>query len=194
MRRKRSIAMSRYESMWFESQKPHIFVQIAAPPIPNRKADHPQLQETVLDWAALEIPDYMHGKSLVPLLNGESVAWRDTHYTENILRDTRIDQRCIRTNEWKLILTRPGSGLRAYSGDHALYNLLDDPEEELNVYKTPRKDGHNQYLHFPPYTDVIDELANILKRHAQEVDDSLGSDLADLCLLEMQKRRERAAN
>ena len=152
------------------------------------------LMPTVLDWAALEIPDYMHGKSLVPLLNGESIAWRDAHYTENILRDTRIDQRCIRTNEWKLILTRPVSGLRAYSGDHALYNLIDDPEEELNVYKTPRKDGHNQYLQFPPYTDVIDELANILKRHAQEVDDSLGIDLADLCLLEMQKRRERAAN
>ena len=55
-------------------------------------------------------------------------------YTENIARDTPIDQRCIRTGEWKLILTRPVRGLRKYTGD------------------------------------------------------PLGSDLADLCLLEMQKR------
>ncbi len=110
------------------------------------------------------------------------------YYTENITRDTPIDQRCIRTSEWKLILTRPVRGLRNYTGDHELYHLVNDPEEELNVYETPRKNGQNEYLHFPPYTEVIAELAQLLKRYALEIDDPLGSDLADLCLLEMQKR------
>jgi choline-sulfatase len=148
------------------------------------------LMPTILDWAGLEIPDYLHGRSMVPLLRGESVRWRDAHYTQNITRDTSIDQRCIRTNEWKLILTRPVRGLRNYTGTHELYDLVHDPEEELNVYQTPRQDGHNRFLHFPPYTEVIAELAELLKRYALEIDDPLGSDLADLCLLEMQKRRE----
>ena len=148
------------------------------------------LMPTILDWAGLEIPDYLHGKSMTPLLRGESASWREAHYTQNITRGPFVDQRCIRTNEWKLILSRPVSGLRGYMGDHELYNLVNDPEEELNVYKTPRADGHNQYLHSPPYTEVIAELAHLLKRYALEIDDPLGSDLADLCLVEMQKRRE----
>ena len=152
------------------------------------------LMPTILDWAGLEIPDYLHGKSMMPLLGGESVPWRDAHYTENITRDTRIDQRSIRTHEWKLILTRPVGGLRAYTGSHELYDLINDPEEELNVYITPRADGHNRFLHFPPYIEVIAELAQTLKRYALEIDDPLGSDLADLCLLEMRKRREAAGS
>ncbi len=148
------------------------------------------LMPSVLEWAGLEIPDHLHGRSLVPLTKGEEVDWRDAYYTENVVRDTRTEQRCIRTKEWKLVLTRPVSGLRKYMGLHELYDLVNDPEEELNVYKTPREDGHNQYLHFPPYTDVIDELAHLLKRHAEVIDDTLGVDLADLCLIEMVKRRE----
>lgn len=150
------------------------------------------LMPTILDWAGLEIPDHLHGKSMVPLLRNESVDWRDAHYTQNITKAPHIDQRCIRTHQWKLILNRPIAGLRNYMGTHELYNLVTDPEEELNVYNTPRKDGHNQYLNFPPYTDEIAELAQILKRHAIEINDPLGSDLADLCLLEMQKRGEAA--
>lgn len=149
------------------------------------------LMPTILDWAGLAIPDYLHGSSLVPLLKGESVPWREAYYTENITRHTHLEQRCIRTREWKLILTRPVTGMRHYMYEHELYDLVNDPEEELNIYNTPREDGHNQYLYFPPYTDVITQLAQLLKRHAQEIDDELGSDLADLCLVEMRKRKER---
>ena len=78
-------------------------------------------------------------------------------------------------------------------GNHELYDLINDPEEELNLYETPRTDGYNQYLHFPPYTNVIAELARLLKHHAQEINDSLGEDLADLCLLEMEKRGKTKA-
>ena len=143
---------------------------------------------TILEWAGVDIPDYLHGKSMAPLLSGESVDWRDAFYTQNITRHPFIDQRCIRANEWKLILTRPVTGLRNYVGDHSLYDLVNDPEEELNIYNTPRENAHNEYLHFPPQTEVITKLAHLLKRHALEIDDSLGSDLADLCLVEMGKR------
>ena len=147
------------------------------------------LMPTILDWAGLEIPETLHGRSLTPLLNGNSVPWRDAHYTQNITRQPFVDQRAIRTNEWKLILSRPVGGLRNYVGDHELYDLVNDPEEVLNIYNTPRQNVHNEYLHVPPQTEVITELAHLLKRHALEIDDQLGSDLADLCLLEMQKRQ-----
>lgn len=150
------------------------------------------LMPTILDWAELEIPDYLHGRSMAPLLRGESAEWRDAFYTQNITRHPFIDQRCIRTRDWKLILTRPVTGLRGYLGPHLLYDLINDPEEELNLYNTPREDGHNQYLYFPPYTDKIAELAELLKRYAREIDDPLGVELADLCLVEMEKRRERS--
>ncbi len=162
--------------------------QIAAGTIIDDFVGLQDLMPTILDWAGLEIPDYLHGRSMVPLSQGEQVPWRDGFYTQNITRNPFVDQRCIRTKEWKLILSRPVTGLRGYRGDHLLYDLVNDPEEELNIYHTPREDGHNQYLHFPPHTEIITELAQQLKRHAQEIDDSLGSDLADLCLIEMQKR------
>ncbi len=149
------------------------------------------LMPTILEWAGLDIPDYLHGKSMVPLLSGAGLDdWRDAFYTQNITRHPFIDQRCIRTAEWKLILSRPVEGLRGYMGNHLLYDLVNDPEEELNLYLTPRDDAHNQYRHFPPYTDTITELAHLLQRYASEIDDQLGVDLADLCLVEMQKRRE----
>jgi arylsulfatase A-like enzyme len=161
---------------------------------PGRKIDEfvglQDLMPSVLELAGLEIPAHLHGRSLVPLLMGTSVAWRDAHYTQNITNDPPIEQRCIRTGEWKLILTRPLHMLRDYAGDHELYNLVADPEEELNVYQTPRADGHNQYLHLPPYTAEIAELARLLRRYAAEIDDELGGELADLCLLEMEKRED----
>ena len=152
------------------------------------------LMPTILEWAGLEIPDYLHGKSVAPLLTGESVSWRQAHYTQNILRDAQVEQRSIRTEKWKLILTRPVRMLHAYMGAHELYDLENDPEEELNIYKTPREDVHHQYIHLPPYTDVIEELAQLLREHAEELDDGLGVELANLALLETKKRREVTAS
>ncbi|MCZ6676891.1 MAG: sulfatase-like hydrolase/transferase [Candidatus Poribacteria bacterium] len=146
------------------------------------------LMPTVLDWAGLDIPDYLHGKSLVPLLSGESVPWREAYYVQNITRHTNVEQRCIRTGEWKLILNERPRTVRRYASSNYLFDLVNDPEEELNLYDTPREDGHNQYGHFPPFTDVITELAQLLRKYAEEIGDAFGCELADNCLTEMRNR------
>jgi len=147
------------------------------------------LMPTILDWADQDIPDYLHGGSLVPLLEGKSVPWREAHYTENVIRGPFIEQRSVRTKEWKLILTRSVRFLQGYMALNELYNLVDDPEEELNIYKTPRPDSHNRFLNTPPQTEVIESLVQLLKRQAAEIDDQLGVDMADFTLVEMQKRK-----
>jgi arylsulfatase A-like enzyme len=147
------------------------------------------LMPTILDWASQDIPDYLHGKSIVPLLEGESVSWRDSHYTENVIRGPFIEQRSVRTKEWKLILTRSVRFLQGYTALNELYDLVNDPEEELNIYKTPRGDTHNRFLNTPPQTDVIEGLVHELRKQASEIDDQLGVDMADFTLVEIGKRK-----
>ena len=114
--------------------------------------------------------------------------WRTNHYTENITHARSIEQRCIRTSKWKLILTRPVHVMRHYAGDHELYDLIENPEEELNLCQTPRDDEHNRFQHEPPYTNVIADLSSQLRFTALDIDDSLGVELTDQCLLKMRRR------
>ncbi len=146
------------------------------------------LMPTILDWAGLDLPDHLHGQSLVPLLAGESVPWREAYYVENILFQSNVEQRCIRTKEWKLILSDRPQTVRSYSSPNHLFDLVNDPEEELDLYDAPHEDDHNQYAHYPPFTDVIVELAQLLRRYAEEIGDTFGCDVADNCLIEMKHR------
>ena len=105
------------------------------------------LMPTVLDYAGAPMPQGLHGRSIRPWLQGKTVPWRDTYYVENRTWVNRYPQRCIRTEAWKLILSD--------GGPHSLYNLRDDPEEELDVFETPRADVYDQYLRFPSFTSEI---------------------------------------
>ena len=147
------------------------------------------LMPTILDWAEQDVPDYLHGRSLVPLLEGKSVPWRDSHYTENVIRGPFIEQRSVRTKEWKLILTRSVRFLQGYTALNELYDLVNDPEEELNIYRTPREDTHNRFRNTPPQTEVIEGLVHELRKQAVEIDDQLGIDMADFTLVEIGKRK-----
>lgn len=139
------------------------------------------LMPTILEWAGVELPDYLHGSSFAPLLRGERPDWRETYYVENITRYQRRHQRCLQAGDWKLILSDDGA--------HELYDLVKDPEEELNVYAAPYEDRHLQFMHYAPFTHVIEPLAEALREHARAIDDSLGLELADKALEEMKQRR-----
>ncbi|HEY8594720.1 MAG TPA: sulfatase-like hydrolase/transferase [Devosiaceae bacterium] len=130
------------------------------------------LAPTLLDYAGAESPPVMHGQSLRPLLEGrQPAAWRDHYYVETITHISKIEQRCVRTQRWKLI----ASG----NGAHELYDLDADPEEELDVFLTPRPDGgFERFKHYPNYAPVIADLCRKMEATAAELGDETGLRLA----------------
>jgi arylsulfatase A-like enzyme len=129
------------------------------------------LMPTLLDFSACASPEHLHGQSFRPWLEGQAPPWRVSYYVENLTHDNRYPQRCIRTDDWKLVLSD--------GGPHSLYNLRDDPEEELDVFDTPRDDSMKQFAHLPSYKAEIRQLAALLRAYAVRIQDPLGVRLAD---------------
>ena len=82
---------------------------------------------TVLQMAGAKSEE-TRGRSLVPLLRGEAVSWRDELFVQYSMRHaTHADLRGFRTPDWKLVrdFLRPG--------EDALYDLRSDPGERRNL-------------------------------------------------------------
>lgn len=89
---------------------------------------------TFLHMAGLEIPGNMQGRSIVPLLKGESPGdWRDAiyyHYFEYPSVHMVARHRGVRTDRFKLI--------HYYQfGEWEFYDLDTDPHEQANQYDNP---------------------------------------------------------
>ncbi len=132
------------------------------------------LTPTLLDLAGAPVPGGLHGSSLKPILLGATPAgWRDDYFVENITHRSKTAQRSLRTERWKLIASA--------SGQHELYDLAADPEEELDVFLTPREDEGQleRFKHYPDYAPVIADLAARMRRAAAAIGDGDGVALAD---------------
>ena len=132
------------------------------------------LTPTLLDLAGAEVSQKLHGRSVRPLLAGHKPAdWRDDYYVQNVTHISGIEQRCVRTERWKLIA--------AANGAHELFDLETDPEEELDVFLTPRPDGEfRRFTHYPDYAPVIADCVERMRRHARTIGDDRGMELAAL--------------
>lgn len=126
--------------------------------------------ETFLDIAGLPVPDDMQGRSLVPLLKGETPEdWRTAHYYHyyEFFNDRKtphmVRRHCgVRTERYKLI--------HFYNIDEwELYDLDNDPHEMRSVYDDPQ------------YAEVVKELKAEITRLQTElqVPDDRGSVEAD---------------
>ncbi len=97
---------------------------------------------TVLELAGLEVPERMHGRSLVPLLRGEAVEWRKDwlyEYFEYPGPHSVRKHRGVRTERWKLI--------HYYEvNQFELYDLQNDPEERFNLADDPKYAGLKERL------------------------------------------------
>jgi len=131
------------------------------------------LMPTIFHVAGLEAPDYVDGLNIFDLFAG-GANWRQAYYVQTERRKTRTLQRCIRTKDWKLILS--------WDEQHELYDLTVDPEEELNIYDAPRWDKQTQYQHFENQTARISELAEIMLSRAQQLEDFAGIEMASRVL------------
>jgi arylsulfatase A-like enzyme len=85
---------------------------------------------TLLDLAGLEIPRWMQGKSMVPVLTGATTSWRDAflyEYFEFPAEHCAGKNRGVRTSRWKLI------HFWEQPEEWELYDLRNDPDETQNL-------------------------------------------------------------
>jgi len=88
-------------------------------------AQNIDIYPTVMDMLNITKPSQVQGTSLVPLLEGTA----SSVHKEIVLSFTgggRAQKRAVRTPEWKYI--------HSLDGKHELFNLLNDPEENNNLF------------------------------------------------------------
>jgi arylsulfatase A-like enzyme len=102
------------------------------------------IPSTILDYAGIEQPDVMYGQSLVPLVYGKEVSWRDEIFLESLFT-LRGNPFCegVRRGDWKYIRMF-ASGKPPYVEEdidfknrkpdfEQLFNLAEDPGEVRNL-------------------------------------------------------------
>jgi arylsulfatase A-like enzyme len=115
----------------------------------------PDVAPTILEMCGVKPPDTMQGQSLLPLLKGEDVKWRQDIFCENMLQlqDYPLMQ-SVRSAEWKYIRywpNRPDSpdyrellnmGLKGEAPAYEeLFDLKSDPLEQHNLAANPEYAG-----------------------------------------------------
>ena len=94
------------------------------------------LAPTLLEIGGAPAAKGLHGRSLVPLLRGEQVRWRNSilieHFSDGVFpRMSRMGYQCVRTEEWKYIHYVDLDGM------DELYNLHADQYEMKNLIGQP---------------------------------------------------------
>jgi arylsulfatase A-like enzyme len=96
----------------------------------SRFASFLDLAPTILDLAGVPVPDHMDGRSLVPLIAGDTeVDWPDAITAEFHGHHFPYPQRMIRTARYKLVVNP--------ADINELYDLVADPHELQNRYEHP---------------------------------------------------------
>ena len=92
---------------------------------------------TILELAGANAPAGLHGRSLAPILDGETPDWRDSflveYYSDTVFeRIYLMGYKAVRTNRMKYIRYEDLDGM------DELYDLASDPYEMRNVIDDPR--------------------------------------------------------
>jgi arylsulfatase A-like enzyme len=112
---------------------------VAGPGVPHGKSDALvylyDLFPTICDLAQTKTPDVVEGKSLLPVMRGESTG---REYLFTAYRDW---QRMVRDRRWKLIEYNVAGGRHSQ-----LFDLLEDPNEVTNLAESHEHREHLQRL------------------------------------------------
>ena len=88
---------------------------------------------TLLDACAMTPPSSFQGRSVMPLLKGETKDWQNEVF---IQISESMTARALRMSEWTYVVVRP-DGKSASSSpeyeEYQLYNLCDDPYQLVNL-------------------------------------------------------------
>lgn len=150
---------------------------------------HIDLFPTICEVAGIVEPDWLQGKSLLPLVNGETESIRDEVFNEVNYHCAYEPMRAVRTERWKYIRryaeydrALPSNIDESISKDawmglgyaerrvakEELYDLAFDPNEACNLATAPEA------------SDALGEMRTRLERWMQETADPLLSGTIDL--------------
>lgn len=126
--------------------------------------------ETFLDYARIEIPGFMQGTSLRPVMEGRTPSdWQTSlyyRYWEHLSEPHKVGAHYgVRTTRYKLIyyygesLGASNTVDESRAPEWELFDLKEDPSELNNVY------------HHPAYTGTVETLKNELYRLKKKVGD-----------------------
>lgn len=93
------------------------------------------LPPTLLDAAGITVPEYMQGRSILPLVRGERQGWPGEVFVQ--ISESQVG-RAVRTQRWKYSVVAPeADGRKDLGADHYveefLYDLYADPYELRNL-------------------------------------------------------------
>ncbi len=160
--------------MYEESMRIPLLVRYSGKVRPGSTSDalvnNTDLAPTLLDIAGIETPEFMQGRSLLPILEGTTPGdWRTSTYYRYWMHMAHHDNPAhygIRTSDYKLIffyglpLDAEGAVDRPTQPGWELYDLRKDPREMNNVYDAPA------------YAGTVSRLKEELLRVKEEVGDT----------------------
>jgi len=137
---------------------------------------------TICDLAGIASPDWLQGKSLLPLVGGQAKEINDEIFAESNFHAAYEPLRAVRTSRWKYIrrytehhhpimaqidacpskdfMFEHGYSKRVLEAEE-LYDLVFDPNEARNL------------LHDAAYSSVLDEMRSRLENWMKRTDDPL---------------------
>ncbi|PHN05921.1 sulfatase family protein [Flavilitoribacter nigricans] len=119
------------------------------------------LYPTFLEVAGLPVPAYLPGRSILPLLRGEEVAWRRYLFTEFHVHSNHnpYPQRTVRDDRYKLIWN-PLAGTTNPGYAFTLANTVKIPEEEILEAASPQVREAYLRIKSPPEFELYDLQAD----------------------------------
>lgn len=140
----------------------------------QERVSHIDLVPTLLDLMGTEIPEYVQGKSLVPVLKGNELPDRDVFIEWNVNNDnksgvtkeTRLaDEEIIEevgSASVRTIISKDGWKLALNDKDNSqLFDLNNDPLETTNLFYDPK------------YKEKVKELTAKIKEWQKKTNDTL---------------------
>ena len=118
------------------------------------------LLPTICDYAGVDVPHELEGRSLRPLLEGgQATAWRDHVVAETWLRTIDCEGRMVRSQRYKYVVYSWGQYREQ------LFGLYEDPGEMVNLAVESR------------HRFTLDEHRQLLREWCQRTGDSFGRNI-----------------
>jgi arylsulfatase A-like enzyme len=125
-------------NMYEESQKVPMLIHapglVMSGIVLNQVVQNIDLAPTILDMAGVKVPSQMQGRSILPLLRGERIAWRDKAFYEYYWEFSYPQTPTtfgVRKGRYKFIFYHGIWDLSEF------FDLEKDPEEKNNLYRDP---------------------------------------------------------